>query len=207
MSGLSESEIKHIQKIKNVLKDLLFQTENTYINNFLKSNHAYLSGGCIGSLLRGEHPNDFDFYFPKDPFFPTARMWIENNRKIVASIEEAYRMKGGNTDRFEGMDKDYRNGPAITECAITLKNKYQLIIKHYGSPDEVRKTFDYVHCLPYYDIVEDKLYISKEQYDLNMKKRCVINNKTSVVGWREDKFRKLGWSILNSQYELTEIGG
>ena len=149
--------------------------------------HSYfLTGGAIGSLLRGEEPNDWDIYFfdeqdaegifrlyEKDPSY-------ENE---VAVLDEKYR--------------DVENGgKLITENATTLKNGIQLIRKHYGQPGTIRKTFDFVHCMPYYDSRDKKLYISPEQYDCNVNKKLVRNNNNLFQPHREDKFLKRGWTWL-----------
>ena len=56
----------------------------------------------------------------------------------------------------------------ITENAITLADNVQIITFNYGIPDIIRKDFDFEHCKPYYESFTDRLFMSREQYDLNM---------------------------------------
>ena len=81
----------------------------------------------------------------------------------------------------------------ITENAITLTNGIQLITRHYGHPDTIRGTFDFVHCMPYYLPYFDKLYISKEQYNLNMNKKLKSHSDVSNLA-RLNKFLGRGWT-------------
>ncbi len=155
----------------------------------LSMGHGYfVSGGCIGSLLRAEVPNDYDVYFISE--------------RIGKQVADLYTNDDSYKNDVEVYDEKYRDaikspdGRVITENAITLKNKIQLITKHYGSPDEIRKTFDFVHCMPYYDPALDKLYISKQQYDLCVNKKLLINNSDSVTSHRKEKFFEKDWSWL-----------
>ena len=101
---------------------------------------------------------------------------------------------------IEIIDEKYRQVTSqeqlcITENATTLKNNIQLITKHTGTPDDVRATFDFVHCKPYYDSLTHKLYISPEQYHLNMEKK-LKPTKTKIVQGRIKKFTDRGWTWL-----------
>nr|MCU0343906.1 T9SS type A sorting domain-containing protein [Ignavibacterium sp.] len=48
-------------------------------------------------------------------------------------------------------DKKYR--PVfISENAITLSDKVQLVIRFYGTPAEIHDNYDYAHCMCYFDL-------------------------------------------------------
>jgi hypothetical protein len=187
-SVFSEIEKDHILRVKKKLKEKLVDftlTINKLHNNFTRS--FFVTGGCIGSLLRNEEPKDYDIYFfakfkadgvidlfTKDPSY----------KDQVAVSEDEYR--------------DVKIGQmVITENAMTLKNGLQLITKHYGEPQDIRKTFDFVHCMPYYDTRDDKLYISREQYDLNMNKKMKPNTRQDLIAsWRIAKYQERGFTWL-----------
>jgi hypothetical protein len=99
----------------------------------------------------------------------------------VAEFDEKY--------RFATVD-----GKMITENAITLKNGLQLITKHYGQPDQIRATFDFVHCKPYWDSLTTNLYISREQYDLNVNKKLKCNGENFAEQWRIEKYKERGFT-------------
>lgn len=167
----------HLKEFNMTLKKFGTNMEQSY----------FVSGGCIGSLIRGEKVNDYDVYFFNQFMAdPIVRLYTE---------DEAYK------DDVEDINEKYREeihtkitGKLITENAITLKNKIQLITKHYGQPDEIRSTFDFVHCMPYYDSRDDKLYMSYEQYQLIVGKKLKINCKETFTKHREEKFLNRGWT-------------
>lgn len=146
----------------------------------------FVSGGCIGSLLRGEEPNDYDVYFITEAVADKVVGLFKNDpsyQSMVKQLDEKYR------DVVELPD-----GKWITENATTLNNKIQLITKHYGAECTIRQTFDYVHCMPWYDPLHDTLHISREQYDLNMNKKLKVNNMMVVTQHRQSKFEGRGWT-------------
>lgn len=154
----------------------------------------FVSGGCIASILQGEEPKDIDIYFVSQFVAdPIIKLYTTDPSYMgeVADIDEKYR-DVPNTPYM------LSQGKMVTENAVTLKNGLQLITKHYGTPDEIRQTFDFVHCMPYYDARNDKLYISREQYNCCVNKCLVINNSANLTTWREDKFIKRGYYYGNS---------
>lgn len=142
------------------------------------------SGGCIGSLLREEEVNDIDVYFFSGVDIAPVFELFTNDESYKNEVEDV-------SDKYR--DVLGTNGKLITENAITLKSGVQIITKHYGLPEEIRKTFDFVHCTPYFDSRDQKLYISKKQYDLNMSKTLQWNNASAITSSREQKFANRGW--------------
>ena len=179
------AESANILLAKKIIQDKL-ETFNMTIGKIgAMMDHSYfLTGGAIGSLLRGEEPNDYDIYF-----------FFETDAKMVFNLYENDLSYTHEVAKWNISYRDVNIGDMmITENATTLKNGIQLIRKHYGQPGEIRKTFDFVHCMPYYDSRDKKLYISREQYDLNMSKKLKRNNDNLFQSWREDKFLKRGWT-------------
>jgi hypothetical protein len=187
MNDFTSEEIAKILKAKHTIKKNL-EDFNLSIGKLGVNVHLcyFVSGGCVASLLQDEIPKDYDIYFrtqfeaervidlyTKDPSYQNE----------VAVYEEKYR------------DTNLQVGAmVITENAVTLKNGLQLITKHYGTPEEIRKTFDFVHCMPYYNTENDKLYISREQYDCCVKKVLRVNNENNVTHWRKEKFESRGYT-------------
>ena len=187
MEYFTNLESLNILQTKVHLKKALEELDMT-LKKLALDHDYFVSGGCIGSLLRKEVPNDYDVYFI-----------TEKAGKVVANL---YTNDLSYQNEVELVNENYRDasnlpdGRLITENAITLKTKVQLITKHYGSPDQIRKTFDFIHCLPWYDPALDKLYISKQQYDLCVAKKLLVNNIDSVTSHRKNKFFDKGWSWL-----------
>lgn len=185
----TEDERLFILAVKEKLKDSIMDVYLT-AKKVASDDAFFVSGGCIGSLLRGEKVNDYDVYFVTEGKARNLlRLYHEDPSYMnqVETYNEKYRDVPG-----------HPQGKLITENATTLKNGIQLITKHYGFPDSIRKTFDFVHCKPYYVPSEDKLYISREQFDLNMFKKLKINNVEcfSTEKNRSVKFLERGWRWL-----------
>ena len=149
---------------------------------FAPLGHMFVTGGAIASLLQGEDPNDYDVYC-KNPLDLSSfvNRLTGDFKDNIADVNEKYR-------EFVGKD-----GKMITENAITMDNKISFITCSVGEPKDVRKTFDYTHCLPYYEIMQNKLYISRLQYDACVSKVLDINNQNAIKSYRELKFLERGY--------------
>lgn len=184
----SKSEVRHIETGKNTLEIILGSVMDYYANSIdnrifdvIKDNFI-LSGGAIASAIQGQSVNDFDFYLKpnKDKsVFEKFENPIGLFYHAVKEIDPKYMEMTDKTD-----------GKVITANAITLKKDVQLI-KIIGFEDR-KKSFDFVHCLPYYDW--DKLYISRQQYDSIVKKELIPNEGIEPKKHRIDKFKKRGWT-------------
>lgn len=181
----TEQEIKHIKMVKSTIQkyiDILRTTE-WWNGNF--DNDMYLTGGAIASLLQDEKPKDWDFYCKDLKSNDHLAHWLKTiGNDHIADVDEKYKEVQG------------KNGKMITANAITMNNGASFITMLVGSPNDVRKTFDYVHCLPYYELATDTLYISKLQYDCCKNKLLAVNNEKSVKFYRESKFIHRGYYKL-----------
>lgn len=149
--------------------------------------HCILSGSSISSVYHGESVNDFDLYARDLKDINIIRTLIESSfYDWIEEYDSKYPGAKGAGDP---------TGKIITGNAITLKGKTQFItISDYQT---MRKSFDLKHCLPYYDLKEDKLYISESQMLIIDKKILVLNQENGVVApYRLDKFKNRGWKML-----------
>lgn len=188
----NEEESKKILEIKDKIKWQLAEFNLTVGKLGKPMQHSYfVSGGCIASLLQDEIPKDYDIYFFSKEWADKIVNLYTNDPSYmneVAVYEEKYR---------DVLTNKNVGDMVITENAVSLKNGLQLITKHYGTPEDIRKTFDFVHCLPYYNSLQDKLYISREQYDCCVNKILKINNSANLTVWREEKFKSRGYKYGN----------
>lgn len=145
--------------------------------------NMFISGGAIASLIQQASVNDWDIYF-KDAASEATASTI---------LEKYYR------DNIKDVDPKYhdclgKDGKMITANAITMEDGLQFITMTNGDPKDVRASFDYVHCMPYYDFNRDALYISEKQYDACINKKLIVNNQHVVKPWREEKFLARGYT-------------
>ena len=163
------------------LYEALYQLPPTLRDIFIDD--CILSGSSISSVYHGESVNDFDLYARESRNIDAIRVLIE---KSFPDIIEEY-------DNKYKDDNAPANKKLITANAITLKGKTQFIT--LGDYQTIRKTFDLKHCLPYYDLKEDKLYISESQMQIIHNKHLVYNGNNVKV-YRLEKFKTRGWKIV-----------
>jgi hypothetical protein len=174
-----------IRDIKQKLKSKL-PMENWNPDNYsftIPWSLTYVSGGAITSLIQGEEPKDYDVYFRTTPEDGVRERLITKYKDQVADVQERYR-------ELLGTD-----GKMITENCVTMKEVVSFIFRSYGTPDTMKKTFDYLHCTPHYGILEDKLYISPAAYWACSAKLLIVNNEDKIEEWRTNKFLKRGYRI------------
>lgn len=90
----------------------------------------------------------------------------------------------------------------ITNNAITLKDDVQIILRFYGSPEEIHKNYDFVHCTSYWTSWDNELVMPARALE------AIINKELYYVGSkyplcsiiRSRKFLKRGWHIDAGQY-------
>lgn len=147
------------------------------------TNNCILTGGAITSMLHGEDPNDYDllFNFTND----LAKVMNDVRDKSYNIIPENLIVEKKANYMGEG------GGKCVTDWAVTLTNKVQFVFKHAT----YRKGFDFIHCMPYYDLTRNKLYISQEQIDCIMHKQIKINPKhvQPIDEYRIKKYIDRGW--------------
>lgn len=106
-----------------------------------------------------------------------------------------------NTSSEQKTSKNYK--PVfITDNAISLSNKIQLIIRFYGEPNVIHENYDFEHCKCYYD------YYTKELSTPELSLLSIINKELFYTGSkypicsviRTRKFLNRGWKINAGQY-------
>lgn len=145
-----------------------------------------LSGSSISSIYHGETPKDFDLWCKDADMLPPIKKAIEE--KYADQI-----MTYGETDGYDNLREGNLGGEKlITNNAITLKGNIQFIT--LGTYENQRKLFDFVHCLPYYDLQHNKFYISPFQMECIAEKKLKSNpGGRTPTDWRIGKFQKRGW--------------
>lgn len=187
-TGFSKEETDEILVAKNIIKTYVNGTKHLYAwskNIFNRPEYFYISGGAIASILLNEAPKDFDVYC--------------RDQKAGDAVREL--LTSAYSSQIKDVDEKYREvdcwkipGKMVTEKSITMNNNMSFIVMNYGEPDKIKASFDFLHCTPHYDIADDKLYISRAQYDSIKSKTLVVNNPDKIVIHRLEKFTTRGWN-------------
>lgn len=104
-------------------------------------------------------------------------------------------------DDKEG-DKPAYRPVFLSDNAITLSNKVQLVVRFYGSPEDIHKNYDFVHCTNYWTSDDGKLTLRPQALESILAKELYYVGSLypvcSVI--RTRKFLKRGWYINAGQF-------
>lgn len=183
--AFTEVQIAEIDVVKVLIKEKLksfkFPTE---VSKLLRK--SILTGGVSASLFHGEKPKDWDIYLTDSNDIKTFEGLIPDLLDMIEDIDERY--GGSNLATLQ-------KGKLVTARAVSFKNRVQIITMHNA---DARKSFDYIHAMPYFDLQRMSYHISRRQYDSIKTKTLVKNpNGQEPASYRTSKFLERGWKIQN----------
>jgi len=100
----------------------------------------------------------------------------------------------------------------LSSNAISLRGKVQLILRFYGDPDEIHQSYDFAHCMNYWESETGKLTLKPLALEALLSRVLVYNGSQyplcSII--RSRKFIERGWRINAGQYlkmamQLSEL--
>lgn len=100
----------------------------------------------------------------------------------------------------------------MSSNAITLSNKVQIIIRFYGSPEEIHKNYDFIHCTCWWSSWDGNLFLNPDAMEALLARELRYQGSKyplcSII--RTRKFIKRGFSINAGQYlkmcmQLSEL--
>jgi hypothetical protein len=196
--GFTEQETAKIVITKSRLKTM-FETEaaitswGSHVLNFMVARNLFVTGGAFASLLNDDPLKDIDVYCKNPTTMDAISTWLLSHEKDIQEVDEQYRE----------VECWKIPGKMVTEKSITMNNKFSFITMNYGSPAEIKASFDFLHCTPHFEPGENKLYISRAQYDSIVTKTLVVNNPEKVTTWRTEKFSQRGWKVDREIWNLA----
>lgn len=100
----------------------------------------------------------------------------------------------------------------LSENAITLSNKFQLVTRFYGEPEEIHSNYDFIHAMNYYDYHKGQLVFHPEALECLLSRTLVYEGSLYPVAsiFRTKKFVERGWRITAGQllkimWQISEI--
>ena len=174
----SDGERLQIMEVKKTIRAHM----NTHMpmRNFDMS-HVIVAGGCFASMLNGEVVKDFDVFLLES----------ETNRAALASIETIENGLNPNVIKVSG--SEYMNNDKIEKVVTFGSNAIQYISTKYKNRLELIEHFDFKHCCVSYDYKIDRLFITRETFDLIKSKTLEPNTDKEPDQWRYEKFEGRGW--------------
>ena len=167
-------------KIRPHIADVLSKFKDRLNTHFME--YTVLSGGAIASLYHNDIPNDYDMYAECGAGLDYMLQEIATTDQweiVLTDTGQHYSNAFDPTGKFE------------SDNAITFKNKVQFI--KLGDLESQRKQFDFIHCMPYYVLKTDTLYISESQW-YSIKNKKLMLNPLCTREPRMGKYFERGWT-------------
>jgi hypothetical protein len=138
--------------------------------------------------VAGESPDD------------ESEIFMQSREQYVNLIEQVDSVPEKTLDELPPIEK-YR--PVyLSDNAITLSNRVQLVIRFYGTPEDIHKNYDFVHVTNYWESSNDNLVLKPEALESILTKELRYMGSlyplASII--RSRKFLKRGWNINAGQY-------
>jgi len=147
------------------------------------------SAGVIGEDSEEENYG----YFESQPDELGAETYI--NEAMREAIQEADAVDGGLLDTYENSEGELFRPVFLSDNAITLSGKVQIVIRFYGSPDQIHENFDFVHCTNYWESRTKQLVLNPAAIEsvLTRDLRYVGSKYPVCSVIRLRRFLKKGW--------------
>ncbi|UCE99938.1 MAG: hypothetical protein JSV82_02405, partial [Planctomycetota bacterium] len=171
-----------------------------------------------------------DQFIAENPDKPEPELKVEDDR-VKIYIKSAGVVDAADSERDvedEELDNDLADEEVpegkkkyrpiyLSSNAITLANGIQIVIRFYGSPDEIHENYDFTHCTNWWTSKDNHIELRKEALE------CLLTRELRYQGSkyplcsiiRTRKFIKRGFTINAGQYvkmamqlnelELTDI--
>ena len=167
---------------------------------------AFIAGGAILSIYKGEVPKDIDVYFvnpdvavntlkyygviASPSLFEDLEGYIETRLKIIShegilKCEELFQPK------------------YATLNTLTLSGNIQLIVRYTGTPEKIIRKFDYDHTKMY--VHNTRLEVTEAAKTSILSNELIYNRGPYPLSslFRLKKFLKRGWNVSAGQ--LTKL--
>ena len=187
ITTFSDVERKEIESVKGIVQQKLRELlSDLPVDTYSYFKDCILTGGCFASLLLSEEVHDWDIYLKDIDTANKFESFVMSDSPSLTQVAEV-------TPGY--MTPVKVSGKLVTPNAVTFKNGLQVITL---TDKTHRETFDFVHCMPYFDMATQQLFISRQQYDA-IKKKKLIHNPQHSDGLCDKRVGKLvdrGWKFV-----------
>lgn len=89
----------------------------------------------------------------------------------------------------------------LSQNAITLSDKMQIVIRFYGNPDEIHENYDFQHAKCWYDYDKNHLHLDPEALECLLSRTLIYRGSLYPIAsiFRMKKFIERGWRISAGQ--------
>lgn len=214
-----KNEINNYDEIKSKLKgkhkEFCKTIKDIKIRKLFRK-HAYIAGGAIASLIKGEEPKDYDYFFDnKEVLEKVLRYYVDRHNAMYEGTNNDYKLTVNNTGGKVGLflNKEYvpsdeennkhMNPVLFSRYAISFPKGYQIIIDNDNNECKSVDRFDFVHTMGYFHPYQNKLVVKEETLAAIKYNKLIYNYQgTNPIGSAKRllRFVKRGWEIDNKEY-------
>jgi len=129
---------------------------------------------------------------------------VRNSNRVAKALRDKEHRK----DKHKGLYKPV----FITDNAISLTDRTQLVMRFYGEPKDIHQYFDFVHTTSYYTSGNDTLHLDPKAME------SMLTNDLKYIGskyplcsiFRMKKFTNRGWmcsasEIVKMVFQLNDL--
>lgn len=176
-------------------KETVIAVANYYINKFNELNpHKQRKPSLVveGERVRINITSagvvseaDTDFETVEDPLMATD--YVEQVMDVV---------------KEEDTTKPKYRPVFLSDNAITLSNKAQLIIRFYGNPETIHSNYDFIHATCYWTSKDGHLELPQKALESIVTRELIYSGSKYPIAsvMRTRKFIQRGWTINAGQY-------
>jgi hypothetical protein len=189
-----------VLKVANYFVSLFNQNHKELPNSKVGIPKVYTDGDRVRIMIKSagiisESTKDAKYeYFEGRPD-EEGDYYVNETMKVLSEADKV------DSDLMETLSKKPYRPIFLTDNAITLSNRIQLVIRFYGTPEEIHRNFDYVHCTNYWVSKTRKLTLNQDAVESILAKELrYIGSKypiCSVIRLR--KFLSRGWKVNAGQ--------
>ena len=169
-----------------------------------------LDGRLRLDYLSKEYP-DIDHNNPICP--KTGEKYVAENYVRISNLKEnQVKLRiGGAGIRIEEKENTKYLPVFFSQNAISLQDDIQIVLRFNGNPEEIHKTFDFIHATNYFTF-KDNLVLNKEALESLITKNLVYQGSlyplTSII--RMKKFISRHWTInageiLKIMFQISDL--
>lgn len=200
--------------------DIYFKTQETtkavaeyYCNKFLKLNpdYGYVPETIVGEDGRVEIKIQSAGIAEEQGAENTPEFSYESDLgEGGADVLADYILKPQASEEVK--EKERYRPVFLSANAITLSDKIQLVIRFYGSAEEIHKNYDFEHCKNVYDYRTDELILKASAMESILSKTLLYTGSLYPICslFRMRKFIDRGWrisagEILKMAWQVNEL--
>lgn len=160
-----------------------------------------LAGGCFSSIFHKSTVKDYDVFVLNDKNY--GENWNSIHRFMVTHEADCAMGSTGpigpKGSRFKVGDSTYLNNTnqhdKIIKTIFDSHSKVQYIFTRFKNRQELIDHFDCEHACVSIDLSTERLYISRSTYDCIVNKLIRRHKDNTILDWRKQKFKTLGWKV------------